>query len=198
MNLDYFALLVSILSALIAVVAILRANEANRLAADANRITKHYNLRPIRLSACNLVKNFSHYCTTYHTSFLQKMVSGTRELMDRRADFISEFEKFGPLEMPNVESKVSELSNKAVQLQRALDRSRGSGPQPLDSKYTTLEENIEAIMDWFAEEEKALPSLFKQYLEDAYPGAQAGRAFGALLSSTLAAFHWFLKRRGKS
>lgn len=167
MNLDYFALLASILSALIAVVAILRANEANRLAADANRITKHYNLRPIRLNACNLVKDFTHYCTKYRTSFLQKMVSGTRELMDRRDDFILEFQKFGPLDMPIVESKVSELLNKAAQLQRALDRSRGSDPKPLDSKYTTLEENIDAIMDWFTEEENALPSLFKQYLEDA-------------------------------
>jgi len=37
----------------------------------------------------------------------------------------------------------------------------------LDSKYTNLEENIDAIMNWFAEEEKALPSLFKQNLEDA-------------------------------
>jgi hypothetical protein len=95
------------------------------------------------------------------------MVSGTMELMNRRDTFRLEFEKFGPLEMPSVELKVSELSNKAVQLQRALDRSRGSDPKPLDSKYTTLEENIDAIMDWFAEEEKALPSLFKQYLEDA-------------------------------
>ena len=167
MNLDYFAILISILSALIAVVAILRANEANRLAAEANRITKHYNLRPNRLSACNLVRDYSHYCTTYRTSFLQKMVSGTGELMDRRAAFILEFEKLGPLEMPNVESKVSELSNKAVQLQRALDRSRGGDPKPLDSKYATLEENIDAIVDWFAEEEKALPSLFNQYLKDA-------------------------------
>ncbi|MDO9283182.1 MAG: hypothetical protein Q7T88_12455 [Methylotenera sp.] len=167
MGLDYFALLVSILSALIAVIAILRANEANCLAAEANRIAKHYNLRPIQLNACNLVKDFSHYCTTYRTVFLQKMVSGTKELMDRRDAFKFEFEKFGPLEMPSVELKVSELLIKAAQLQRALDRSRGSDPKPLDSKYTTLEENIDAIADWFAEDEKTLPSLFKQYLDDA-------------------------------
>lgn len=167
MNLEYFALLVSILSALIAVVAILRANEANRIAAESNKITRHYNLRPMRLDACNLVRDFARYCTTYRTLFLQKMVSGTRELMDRRDAFRLEFEKLGPLAMPSVELKVSELSNKAVQLQRALDRSRGSDPKPLDSKYTTLEENIDAITDWFAEDEKTLPSLFKQYLEDA-------------------------------
>ena len=167
MNLDCFALLVSILSALFSALAIFYANKANRLAAEANRITKYYNLRPIRLNACNLVKEFSHYCTTYRTAFLQKMVSGTTELMDRRATFRLEFETFGPLEMPSVELKVSELSNKAVQLQRALDRSRDSDPKPLDSKYTTLEENIDAITDWFAEEEKTFPSLFKQYLEDA-------------------------------
>ena len=87
--------------------------------------------------------------------------------MDRRDAFKLEFEKFGPLEMPSVESKIPELLNKVAQLQRALDRSRGSDPKPLDSKYTTLEENIDAIMDWFAEEDKALPSLFKPYLEDA-------------------------------
>lgn len=87
--------------------------------------------------------------------------------MNRRDSFRLEFEKFGPLEMPSVQSKVTELSNKAVLLQRALDRSRSSDSKPLDSKYSTLDENIDAIMDWFAEEEKALPSLFKQYLEDA-------------------------------
>jgi hypothetical protein len=75
------------------------------------------------------------------------MVDGTRELMDRRASFRLELDNFRPLEMPSVELKVSELSNKAVQLQRPLDRSRSSDPQPLDSKYTTLEENIDAIMD---------------------------------------------------
>lgn len=167
MNLDYFTLLISILSALIAVVAILRANDANRIAEEANRITKHYNLRPVRLNACNLVKNFTYYCTKYRTSFLQEMVSGTGELMYRREAFRLEFEKFGPLVMPNVESKVTELLNKAVQLQRALDRSRSRNPMPLDSKYANLDENIDAIVDWFAEEAAALPLLFKQYLEDA-------------------------------
>ena len=167
MGIECYAFLVSVVSAAIAVVAILRANEANRLSADANRIAKHYSLRPIRLNGCNLLKNFAHYCTTYHTLFLQKMVSGTRELMDSRDAFRNEFEKLGPLGMSDVDSKALEFTNMAVQLQRALDRSRSSEPKPLESKYPTLEENIDAITDWFAAEEKALPSLFKSYLEDA-------------------------------
>lgn len=167
MNLDYFALIVSILSAVIAVVAIRDAKEANRIANEANRITKHYNLRPLRLDACNLLKEFAHYCTTYRTLFLQKMVTGTNELMDHRDSFRSKFEAFGPLGMPAVEAKAAEFANKAVQLQRTLDRSRGSDPKPLDSKYASLDENIDAIVDWFALEEKALPSLFGKYLDDA-------------------------------
>jgi hypothetical protein len=164
---EYFTLLVSIISALIAVVAILRANEANHIAAESNKITKHYNLRPMRLDACNLVRDFVHYCTAYRTLFLQKMVSGTRELMDRRDDFKSKFEAFGPLEMAEVEKKFTEFSNKAVQLQRTLDRYTSREPKPLDSKYASLDENIDAIVDWFAEEEKGLSSLFNMYLEDA-------------------------------
>jgi len=95
------------------------------------------------------------------------MVSGTGELMNRRDAFKSEFEAFGPLEMTEVEKKVTELSNKAAQLQRSLDRSRSRDPKPLDSKYASLDENIDAIVDWFAEEEKGLSSLFNRYLEDA-------------------------------
>jgi len=164
---ECFALLVSILSALIAVVAIHRANEANRIAGESNKITRHYNLRPMRLDACNLIREFAHYCTTYRTLYLQKMVSGTRELMDRRDAFNSKFKAFGPLGMAEAENKVTELSNKAAQLQRTLDRSRSSDPKPLDSKYASLDENIDAIVDWFAEEERGLVSLFNKYLEDA-------------------------------
>lgn len=167
MNLDYLALIVSILSALVAVVAILHAKEANRIAKEANGISKHYNLRPMRLDACNLLKDFAHYCTTYRTLFLQQMVSGTNELMDRRDAFKAEFEAFGPLGMPDVEATATEFTKKAVQLQRTLDRSRGRDPKPLDSKYDSLNENIDAISDWFAHEENELPSIFEKYLDDA-------------------------------
>lgn len=166
-DIEYYAFLVSIVSVVIAVVAVLRANEANRLSAEANRIATHYNLRPMRLNAFNTFKEFAHYCTTYRTLFLQGMVSGTRELMDRRDTFRKRLGELGPLDMPEIEAKALEFSNMAVQMQRALDRSRGSDPKPLDSKYPSIEENIDAIMDWFASEEKNLPSLFEKYLADA-------------------------------
>lgn len=82
MRIEYYAFLVSIISVLVALLAILRANEANRLSAEANKIASHYNLRPLRLDACNTLKEFVHYCTAYRTLFLQKMVTGTKELMD--------------------------------------------------------------------------------------------------------------------
>ena len=167
MNLDCLTLVVSIFSALIAVCALFLAKKANRIAQEANGLTKHYNLRPMRLDACNLLQEFAHYCTTYRTRFLQKIVLGTNELMDHRDHFKSEFETFGPLGMPDVEAKATEFINMAVQLQRALDRSRGSDPKPLDSKYETLVENTDAIVDWFVQEEKELPSLLRKYLGDA-------------------------------
>ncbi len=164
MDIEYFAFLVSLLSAVIAVVAIVRARAANQLSEEANKVTRHYNLRPMRLDACNLLSEFAHYCTTYRTLFLQNMVTGTSELMDRRDNFRKEFAAFGPLGMSEVEAKAIEFSNKAVHLQRALDRSRSSNPKPLDSSFATLEDNIDAIADWFASEKAALTSLFNRYL----------------------------------
>jgi hypothetical protein len=121
----------------------------------------------MRLDACNLVKDFAEYCTKYNTMFVQKMVSGTRELMDRRDSFMNEFQAFGPLGMHEIEVKANELANGAVRLQRALDRTRGSDPRPLDSEYESLEDNIHAIVDWFAEEKNSLSSLCATYLDDA-------------------------------
>lgn len=69
--------------------------------------------------------------------------------------------------MPEIEEKASEFSKMATQLQRALNRSRVNNAPPLDSMYSTLDENIDAIMDWFAAETHVLPSIFKKYLTDA-------------------------------
>jgi hypothetical protein len=94
------------------------------------------------------------------------MVSGTNELMSYRDDFKKGFEALRPLGMIEVKAKAKEFMNKAVQLQRALNRTRESCPKPLDSKYASLDENIDAIMDWFALEDNALPTLFERYLND--------------------------------
>ena len=139
MEIEYFALLVAILSAVIALTAIFRASEANRISRETNEIAKHYNLRPGRLGACNLLQDYTHYCTTYTTLFRQKFVSGTTELLDRRDAFRSKFQAFGPLGMPDIEAKATEVMSKAVQLQRCLDRTRGSNPKSLDAKYSTVE-----------------------------------------------------------
>lgn len=164
---EFYSFLLSGVSAIIATVALYRSHIANQIALESNKIAKHYNLRPMRLDACNLIKDFADYCSRFNTMFVQGMVSGTRELMEQRDSFRKEFESLGPLGMTDLEEKALELSRGAVRLQRALDRTRASDPKPLESQYETLEDNIYAITDWFAEEKNALPSLFAKYLGDA-------------------------------
>jgi len=167
MDTDQLALLVSILSVVIALLALNDARKSRAIAKEANTIAAHHSLRPLRLGVYKLMKEFAHYCTTYQALLSLGIVSGTNELMDQRDALKLEIDYLGPLGMPEVEEKATQLMNKAAQLQRTLDRRRGSDPRPLDGNYETLEENINAIVDWFAQEEKGMSLLFKKYLSNA-------------------------------
>ncbi len=167
MDTNTLALFVSILSVVIALVALSDARKSRAIAKEANAIAAHHSLRPLRLGVYKLMKEFAHYCTTYQTLLSLGIVSSTNELMDQRDALKSEIDYLGPLGMPEVEEKTTQLMNKAVQLQRTLDRRRGGDLRPLDEQYETLEENIAAIAGWFAQEEKGMSLLFKKYLSNA-------------------------------
>lgn len=66
--------------------------------------------------------------------------------------------------MPDVESKIKVFQNKAWQMQRLLDRLDQGRNNPEDRNYQTGEENLDAIVDWFANEQKELKVIFQPYL----------------------------------
>ena len=174
MSNDQFALLISLLSLVTAVVAIMDSRKAREIARDSNDIAKasndisrHYNLIPRRLEARRLVLAFVNFCSTFRTRFGNGIVKSGSELLDHRDAFMEEYDALGPLGMPKVEERVSQITGRAVQLQRAIDRTKNRDPKPLDSQYNSLDENLDALVDYFGDQRRELPALFKEYLTDA-------------------------------
>ena len=93
-----------------------------------------------------------------------KMVQGTNDLTSKIDTFIWEIEQHGPLDMPEVENLVENSRRKAWQLQRLLDRLTGPNARPLDEKFETAEDNLDAVLDWFGAKEKELKDMFEPYL----------------------------------
>lgn len=98
-----------------------------------------------------------------------KMVQGTNDLTNKIDTFIWEVEQHGPLDMPEVENLVENARKKAWQLQRLLDRLTGPNARPLDKKFETAEDNLDAVIDWFASNEKELKDMFEPYLRITQP-----------------------------
>jgi hypothetical protein len=145
----------------------LYARHARDASRRANEIAVHFHLRPLRLAVYQSMKQFVHYCSTYRTLQCIGNVNGTRELVDQIENFKWEIEQHGPLDIPVIEEKVSELQKKGWQLQRVLDRIAGVQNTPADRAYDTAEENVDGLIDWFANEHRTLKVLFRPYLEKA-------------------------------
>ena len=93
-----------------------------------------------------------------------KMVQGTNDLTNKIDTFIWEVEQQGPLDMPEVEDLVENARRKAWQLQRLLDRLTGPNARPLYKEFETAEDNLYAVIDWFAAKERELKDMFEPYL----------------------------------
>ncbi|MFH1700385.1 MAG: hypothetical protein ABIE07_07325 [Candidatus Zixiibacteriota bacterium] len=92
------------------------------------------------------------------------MVQGTQDLSARTDAFKWEVKQHGPLDIPEIETLAKDARTKAAQLQRLLDRSSGPDAKPIEPGYKTAEDNIDAIIEWFASREKELETLFEPYL----------------------------------
>jgi len=113
---------------------------------------------------------FSHYCTTYWTLYHLKEVKRSRELTDAITTFKWEIEQQGHLDMPDVEEKAKEFVQNAWKMQRFVDRFDAKQNNPLDRQHPTAEaaeEEIQALVDWFAKENRELKGLFEPYLSAA-------------------------------
>ena len=156
--------LVALLAVCFAALAALYARWAATQARKANEISIQAELKPRRLSVYASVKDFLHFCSTYKTMQHLKMVQGTNDLMNEIDTFMWKVEQHGPLDLPEVENLIENARKKAWQLQRLLDRLSGSNAQPLDKGHETAEDNVYAVIDWFAAQEKGLKEMFQPYL----------------------------------
>lgn len=57
----------------------------------------------------------------------------------------------GPLSIPNFVDIYSSAVANSWNLQRLLDREMGLDPKPIERRYKTIGENIDGIIDWFAQ-----------------------------------------------
>ena len=112
-------------------------------------------LREPRLNARNEADSFLHFCSTYWTKYLNNMVQGTGELMDRREQFKNAIVAEGDLAMPELDDNINTISANAVKLQRLLDVFRRG-----DNR-----DDIESLVDWFSDQREKTKELFKPYLD---------------------------------
>ena len=165
MSNENLALLISLLSCLIALVSAYYARKSRDIAKEANRISIHHDLKPARLAVYNRLRDFAEYCGKYYTLQCVQAVEGTNDLCNRIAELKWEIDSYGPLDMKDIEVKAEEFQKKAWQLQRVLDRLKGKDRSPLDKKYENIEDNLYGLIDWFAKEKDDLKQVFEKYIK---------------------------------
>ena len=156
--------LIALLAVCFTALAALYARWAVTQARKANEISIQVELKPRRLSVYESVKDFLHFCSTYKTMQSLKMVKGTRELVAKIDTLKWEVEQHGPLDMPEVETLIENARKKAWQLQRLIDRLAGPNAKPIEKGFESAEDNVDAVIDWFAAKEKDLKDIFEPYL----------------------------------
>lgn len=159
--------LIAYAAALVALLSALYARHTRDATRRANDIAVQNGLRPFRLEVYRSMQDFAHYCSTCRTLWHLGAVKGTRDLVGRIESFKWEIEQQGPLAMPSVEAKVAEFQNKAWQMQRLLDRLAVGQNNPEDRAYQSGEENMDGLVEWFANERKELKATFQPYLGEA-------------------------------
>ena len=162
---EIIAILISLLSCVIALVSAFYARKSRDIAKEANEISIHHDLKPARLAVYNTLRDFADYCCKYYTLQCVKVVKGTHDLSNRIGELKWELDSHGPLGIQDIEEKAEKFQRKAWQLQRALDRLKGKDKSPLDKQYENIEENLHGLIDWFAEEKVSLKQLFEKYLK---------------------------------
>ncbi len=160
---DEISIAVSAVASIIALLSAIYSRQSRNIAQEANNITVHQSLRPLRLTIYNSMKEFAHYCSTYRTLQHMNAVDGTRDLIERIETLKWELDQYGPLNMPDVEKKALEFNSKGWELQRVLDRLSGFG----NKRFEADEDNMHTIIEWFSEEKKQLKILFEIYLKNA-------------------------------
>ncbi len=156
--------LIAMIAVCFAALAAFYARWAATQARKANEIAIQAELKPRRLAVYESVTKFLHFCSTYITMQSLKVVQGTRDLVEKIDTFKWEIEQHGPLDMPAVENLIEDAREKAWKLQRLIDRLGGPDAKPVEKGFDTAEDNVDAIIEWFAITEKKLKEKFEPYL----------------------------------
>jgi hypothetical protein len=151
-------------AALIATVAAIYSKQARDAARHANQINLYNALRQDRLAVFMAVDQFCLYCSQYITMQAVGLAKGSRQLVERIDTFKDEVARRGPLGMPDVEALCEELNKRAWRIQRLVDRIAGGQQTPHDAGYATADENLEALVEWFAGERTHLHAMMSPYL----------------------------------
>lgn len=107
MNSETLAILISLLSCLVAFISAIYARKSRDIAQKANEIALHTDLKPARLATYNILRDFADYCCGYYTLQCAKAVKGTRDISNRIGAVKWELDSYGPLGMADVEEKAN-------------------------------------------------------------------------------------------
>lgn len=108
---------------------------------------------------------FCEYCAGYITLIHIGAATGARDLVERIEAFKTEIRNHGPLGMEDVLAKCDDMQKRAWRMQRLIDRIAGGDQTPHDAGYETGNDNLDALVDWFATERRQLGTIFAPYLE---------------------------------
>jgi len=122
-------------------------------------------LRPHRLSARNALLSFADFCLTYKTLHPQTTPDRTHNLSAEIDRLKATLEFLGPLSLPKLAPLQSDLVAHPGNFQRLLDRQAGPDPQPINREFQTIEDNIDGIVDWFADVKERIKKEIDPYLE---------------------------------
>lgn len=139
-----------------------QADEARKSRLSAEREAR----RPQRLEIYRELEEYCRYCSTYYTAYLQRTVSGTRELTARIDRLRTAMEQGAIFDMPAVSETSRQLQNMGWKMQRHLDRI-GDQAIVFSSAMEAAKDatEVEKLVELFEKQRKELRNVFALYLD---------------------------------
>jgi len=119
-----------------------------------------------RLKARNFLIKFVDFCVRYPTTHKARTFDRTLKLVSETGRIKDAIEMLGPLSMPEFPQKYASVIAGAWNLQRLLDRQGqgGPSPKPIDSRFVSVEDNIDGIINELSETRQTIKETVDPYL----------------------------------
>ena len=137
-------------------------DSTSRVVVESNN--EKVQLREYRLKARNLLIKFVDSCVKYPTIHNKKSLDRTQALVSELIRVKEYVEMLGPLSILEFAQAYSNIITYAWQLQRLLDRQCGINPKPIDSRFESIEDNIDWIIDDFSRMRQRIKDIIDPYL----------------------------------